>query len=164
MIDIIISGCGLLKGKRTINTKKGDRMAFVQVEDYNSQAEIVIFPSVFKKVESWLNEFDVFVIKGTADMSSANKCKILANEMVPLELFFQEWKTLSNVTLEFPAATKLPDLKEIQSLLPKGKAGLHISFVENGKTLKLRTTKKVSIDDELIKQIEKYKISIQLEA
>lgn len=162
--DVTIIGCGLIKGKRTINTKKGDRMAFVQVEDYTSQAEIVVFPSVFKKIESWLNEFDVFIIKGTADMSSANKCKILANEMVPLDLFFQEWKTLSNVTLQLPPATELPDLQEVQTLLPRGKASLHISFFENGKTLKLRTAKKVSIDADLIKKIENYKISIQLEA
>ncbi|MCF7900407.1 DNA polymerase III subunit alpha, partial [Candidatus Babeliales bacterium] len=164
MRDVIISGCGLVKSKRTINTKKGDKMAFVHVEDYNSQAEIVIFPSIFKKVETWLHDFDIFIIKGTVDMSSANKCKILANEMVPLELFFQEWKELTNVTLHIPPATALPNLKEIEMLLPKGKASLHISFFENGKTLKLKTPKKVTLDEHLIEQIEKHTITITLEA
>jgi DNA polymerase-3 subunit alpha len=159
--DVIITGCGLLKGKRTINTKKGDKMAFVQLEDYKSHAEIVVFPKVYKQVEQWLNEYDVFMVKGSIDMSSQNKCKILANEMVPLELFFQEWKTLSNVTLLLPNQD-IPDLKELQNLLPLGKAPLHITFQENGKKLLLKTIKKVSLDVPLIEQLEQHKIKVQL--
>lgn len=100
-------------------------------------------------------------MKGAVDMGSATKCKILAQEMVPLELFFQEWKAISAITLAMPHNT-MPDLKEIQTLLPKGKSALHISFQENGKRLKLKTPKKVSLDVPLIEQLEQHKIYVKL--
>lgn len=162
MKDVFIAGCGILKSKRTINTKKGDKMAFVKLEDYKSDVEIVVFPSVYKKVEQWLTEFDVFVVKGSIDMASTSKCKILAKEMVPLELFFQEWKAISGVTLLMPNSSNLPNLKEVQGLLPKGKATLHIDFQENGKTLKLKTRKLISLDVPLIEQIEQHKVTVKL--
>ncbi len=161
--DIPIAGFGLLKGKRIINTKKGDRMAFVQIEDYSSSAEIVVFPSVFKKIESWLDEYTVFVVKGNADLGSPGKCKILANEMVPLELLFQEWKQFSSITLLMPAK-EIPDLEKIQELLPKGKAPLHIVFQENGKLLKLKTKRAISLDLPLIEQLEGLDVKVQLQA
>ncbi len=35
---------GMIAGSRTINTKKGDQMAFVQLEDMGGQCEVVFFP------------------------------------------------------------------------------------------------------------------------
>lgn len=160
--DIPIAGFGLIKGKRVINTKKGDRMAFVQIEDYSSSAELVVFPSVFKKVEAWLDEYTVFVVKGNADLGSPGKCKILVNEMVPLELFFQEWKQFTSITLLMPTK-EIPDLEKIQELLPKGKAPLHIAFQENGKSLKLKTKRTISLDSPLIEQLEQLDIKVQLQ-
>ena len=46
----IVLGCGLLKSRRDIITKKGDRMSFVQLEDINgSNAELVVFFQSFLK-------------------------------------------------------------------------------------------------------------------
>ena len=160
--DIPLAGFGLVKGKRIINTKKGDRMAFVQIEDYSATAELVVFPSVFKKIEAWLDEYTVFVVKGNADLGSPNKCKILANEMVPLDLFFQEWKQFLSITLIMPAKD-IPDLKKIQALLPKGKAPLHVAFHENGKTLTLKTKHLISLDLPLIEQLEQLDIKVQFQ-
>ena len=160
--DIIITGCGIVKSKRSLNTKKGDKMAFVQLEYYNSTAELVIFPSVYKKVEPWLNEYDIFVIKGALDMASMTKCKILVNEMVPLELFFQEWKAINTITVELPISYEINDIKKIQELLPRGKVPLHIAFYEQGKKLKLKTQKTVGLDNTVIEQLESHKCVITL--
>ncbi len=158
MKEVVIVSCGLIKSKRTINTKKGDKMAFIVMEDYTCPAEIVVFPSVYKKIEPWLAEYHVFVIKGALDASSGTTCKILANEMVPLDLMFQEWKIIPKVTLTFPHQP--PALSAIQGLLPKGKSILHIAFQENGKTLMLRTQKSISLDSELIEQLEEQKVGV----
>jgi DNA polymerase III subunit alpha len=158
--EISIAGYGLVKSKRVINTKKGDRMAFVQLEDYQSQAEIVLFPSIFKKVEAWLDEYDIFIVKGNVDAGSINKCKILANEMVPLELFFQEWKAFTGITLQIPPNKSILDVEKIKELLPKGKAPLFITFQENGKRLKLKTQKTVALDTPLIEQLEQLEIDV----
>ena len=94
--DPLVFGCGLLTTSKQIVTKKGDRMAFVQLEDASSKCEVIVFPRLFKKVESWLSNYQVFMVKGGLDLTSQNKCKIKANELVPVELFFQEWPNLKS--------------------------------------------------------------------
>jgi len=157
--EYIVTNACFLKGKRTINTKKGDKMAFVQVEDHSSEAELVVFPKVYKQAESWLSEYNVFVVKGSVDAASQTKCKILAQELVPLELFFQEWKTLTAVTLHLPAEATM-SLVDISKVLPKGKIPLSLTFKENGKRLRLKTQKTVSIDTPLIEQLEAENIMV----
>ena len=53
---------GLLKAREII-TKKGDRMAFLALEDAVSTAEMVVFPKAFIKVEQWLDSYHVLVVK-----------------------------------------------------------------------------------------------------
>ena len=42
---------GMIVGVRTINTKKGDQMAFVQLEDMQGQCEVVVFPRTYAEVK-----------------------------------------------------------------------------------------------------------------
>ena len=79
--EIMSATCGLMKSKREIITKKGDRMAFVQLEDMHTAAEIILFPKTFAQVEQWLDDYHVFFIKGPLDLTAPEKCKIIANEL-----------------------------------------------------------------------------------
>jgi DNA polymerase-3 subunit alpha len=159
--EVIIVACGILKSKRTINTKKGDRMAFVQLEDYTSAAEIVVFPSVYKKVEQWLNDHTVFIVKGAVDQTSSSTCKILANELVPLELFFEEWKSLQGAVLTLPGEATAEILNHIKTVLPAGKLSLAVEFYENGTKLHLKTPRRVMLDLPLIKSLEEQNILVR---
>ena len=40
--------CGLVSGLKEITTKKGDRMAFLTLEDMKGLVEVILFPEVFK--------------------------------------------------------------------------------------------------------------------
>ncbi|NBQ17612.1 DNA polymerase III subunit alpha, partial [bacterium] len=159
--DIIVSGCGLLKSKRIINTKKGDRMAFIQLEDYVSKTEIVLFPSVFKKVEQWLDAHEIFVVKGAIETSGAT-CKILANECVPLELFLEEWKIIPALTLELPHSPTPEMLESLSKTLKNGQSMLNLHFEENGKKLELKTRKKISVNNLIVEKLEEQKIGIKI--
>ena len=160
--EFIVIACGIVKSKRIINTKKGDRMAFVQIEDYTSTAEIVVFPTLFKKIEPWLSDYEVFVIKGAVDQTSSNTCKILANEMVPIELFLTEWKSIQGAVISLPIETSAETFNSLKTLLPSGKIGLALEFFENGKKLHLKTTKKISLDTMLIEKLECLPITVKL--
>ncbi len=144
--------CGIIKSKRTINTKKGDKMAFVQIEDYTLAAELVVFPTVYKKVEQWLNEYDAFVVKGTLEAGSTS-CKLIAQELVPLELFFQEWKTIHHAILTLPETVTTQTIQALTTVMPKGKIPLLLQFQENGKTLLLKTKQTVAVDLAIIEQL-----------
>jgi DNA polymerase-3 subunit alpha len=57
---------GMIVGVRTINTKKGDQMAFVQIEDMQGQCEVVVFPRTYAEVKDLLVQDSIVVVKGKA--------------------------------------------------------------------------------------------------
>ena len=57
---------GLIAGIRTINTKKGDQMAFVQLEDLQGGCEVVFFPKTYAEYKDKLVADAVVIVKGKA--------------------------------------------------------------------------------------------------
>ncbi|MES2436698.1 MAG: DNA polymerase III subunit alpha [Patescibacteria group bacterium] len=55
---------GLLEEVKPINTKKGDKMAFLKLSDYSSSIEAVAFPRTLKEFESMLQQDNCIAIKG----------------------------------------------------------------------------------------------------
>ncbi len=61
-----VSLAGMLASIRTTVTKKGNKMAFVQLEDMQGQCEAVFFPDVYEKCKENLQEERVVLVKGKA--------------------------------------------------------------------------------------------------
>lgn len=156
--EVFVIGVGLLKSKRIINTKKGDKMAFLHLEDYNTTLEVVVFPSIFKKIEQWLSSYDIWLIKGTLD-SSATKPKLLGTELVPIELFFQEWKLPYAVTLTCNDMSE-KTVSFLKNGLVKGKNPLKIAFYENNKKLVIQTKRTIALDSSLLNDFKKQNIEV----
>ncbi|MBX3016089.1 MAG: DNA polymerase III subunit alpha [Caldilineaceae bacterium] len=57
---------GMITSVRTINTKKGDQMAFVQLEDRQGQCEVVVFPRTYAEVKEKLVPDSLVIMKGKA--------------------------------------------------------------------------------------------------
>lgn len=150
--------CGLLIQKKIISTKKGDKMAFVQIEDLHNHAEIIIFPRLFKVIEPWLQDYSIFVVKGSLDIAAQSTCKIKANQMVPLELMFQEWDKINQVTLQLPEDATLLHIDMIKKI-EGGKIPLAMQYQENGKTIKIITKKMISLNLDLVSQLSDVDIS-----
>jgi DNA polymerase III subunit alpha len=162
--DPVVIGCGLIISTKQIITKKGDRMAFVQLEDASGKCEVIIFPKVFKKIEPWLTDYHVFIIKGALDLTSQQQCKIKANEMVPADLFFQEWPVIINSSFILPDSFDETLLANIKKNIVKGTIPLHFIFNENNKTLKLKSKESIALDQTLIEELEKHQnIDIKLQ-
>jgi DNA polymerase-3 subunit alpha len=137
-------------------------MAFAQFEDFSGLCELVIFPRTYKKVSEWLEDYDIFVIKGTLDLTSEKKCKIKANDIVPVELFFDQWPTIETCTLTMPHDFDEKVIDEIKKITPKGKTQLRVSFYENGTRLLLKTNMRVGVDENLITTLKETNIGIKL--
>ena len=71
-----------------INTKKGDRMAFVAIEDMVGRVEIIVFPEVFQESQHLLEPDTPLFVTGeiTLDEKGGHSvAKIIANKITPLE-------------------------------------------------------------------------------
>jgi DNA polymerase-3 subunit alpha len=106
--------CGLVSGLKEIVTKKGDRMAFLTLEDMKGFVEVILFPEVFKAASPCLRGGDPLLVKGTLDLSEEH-IKIKGTEVHSLpELSFSSMKPLHlKIPLSSLAPSQLTDLKEI---------------------------------------------------
>ncbi len=153
--------CGLLKSRRDILTKKGDRMSFVQIEDMTGSAEIILFPRLFKKVEQWLDDYTVFVVKGSLDVAVRTP-KIKANELIPIELFFDKGPKVQKLEAKLPDHFDEEIVEKIKSVFKRGGAALEFLFNENGKQLRLKTSHGVGVTLDAIESLELSNIAIKL--
>ncbi len=71
---------GLANSIRGLTTRKGERMAVVQVEDMEGQAEVVIFPAVYRRCASLLEPDAVLLFKGRAE-ANEDTPRLLASEV-----------------------------------------------------------------------------------
>ncbi len=140
---------GLLTQKKIISTKKGERMAFLQIEDLHNHAEIIVFPKLFKQIEEWLHDYTIFVIKGSLDLAASGSCKIKANQCVPFELLFHSWNKIHQLELDLPAQTQTEHVEMLKNL-PSGSIPLQVSYQEENKRMKLVSKKQVTVSFDLL--------------
>ncbi|MBP6870218.1 DNA polymerase III subunit alpha [Candidatus Babeliales bacterium] len=161
--EAIVTICGLVTSKKIISTKKGDRMAFLQVEDLTHSAEIIVFPKLFAKIENQLQEHSMFVMRGTLDTLSTPVCKILANEISPVDLFFTNWPQVEGVTLTLPITAEPSIAEIIKEKLSPGKTSLNIIFKEHEKTILLKSHKKFAITIDILQDLATdYNIKVKI--
>ncbi len=75
--------CGLVSSLKEIVTKKGDRMAFLNLEDMKGFVEVILFPEVFKSASNYLKGGDPLMVRGSLDLGE-DRMKIKAIEVRPL--------------------------------------------------------------------------------
>ena len=80
--EIVIGG--VVNALKEITTKKGDRMAFLTLEDLHGVAEVIIFAELYKKSTLLLKSEEPVFIKGRVDAGDEN-AKIVANEILPFD-------------------------------------------------------------------------------
>jgi DNA polymerase-3 subunit alpha len=76
--------CGILSLIKETTTKKGDRMAFLNVEDKEGILELVVFPEVFAQMKHLLEGDEPKVVMGTVQHDDKGS-KIIAGRILTLE-------------------------------------------------------------------------------
>ncbi len=82
--EIVLVG-GMVAAQRTTTTKKGEPMAFVQLEDVTGAVEVVVFNSTYAAARDLLASDAVLVVKGRVDHKQQGETKLVALEVVPFE-------------------------------------------------------------------------------
>ncbi|MFM8540248.1 MAG: DNA polymerase III subunit alpha [Nitrospira sp.] len=59
--------CGIIMTVKSLTTKKGDRMAYIQIEDPQGLVEIIVFPDLFKATMDFLTPERVIQVTGIVD-------------------------------------------------------------------------------------------------
>lgn len=153
--------CGTLKEHKIITTKKGESMAFAVLEDYTGKSEIVIFPKLFKQIEPWLSQHNVFIVKGQTDVSATHMTKIKAHSFIPIDLVFEQWAN-QKLVVKLPNEFDETMLNKIKSKFIAGTTPIEFHFNYDNKNLKLLTKDKVRITTELLETLEEHNNIIKI--
>ena len=76
---------GMIAGKKTLITKNGKMMAFLDLEDLYGITEIVVFPNVYERRMQLIEDGKVIAIRGKLNFKEDESPKILADDILPLE-------------------------------------------------------------------------------
>lgn len=119
---------GTVQASKVIRTKRGDQMAFVNLEDMQGTVEVTVFSSVFEKVAGILFEDSPIMVEGIVQ-GDENGVKILAEKIILMEKAHENWPM--EVHLGFSAdvfSTKsMEDLRTILKKYPgSSKTYMHI--------------------------------------
>lgn len=158
----LVTCCGTFKSHKVITTKKGDKMAFLFLEDSTSTAEIILFPKVYSRVASQLEENAVFVVKGFVDESTHGSCKIKAQELVVLDKIFED-HTITAVTIQLPEASQLVLLESFKTAVQPGRIALNFVITDNNKKIKLATRQKITITPAILDLVEQNQLAMHVE-
>ena len=79
-----VSAIVSVNGVKTIQTKKGDPMAFLQMEDVLGQAEAIVFPKTYAKINSLLQEDAHLMVWGKVEERD-DKFQLIINNAEPVD-------------------------------------------------------------------------------
>jgi len=76
---------GIINTVKEIQTKKGDMMAFVEVEDFVGKMEVVVFPTMWKEMKEAIQEEKIVKFKGELNVRNG-EVSLAANKMKELKV------------------------------------------------------------------------------
>lgn len=144
--DLIIGG--LVTAVKKINTKKGDTMAFVNLEDLTGSVEVVVFPRPFQQGKKYLQEDMVLLIRGRVSKND-EESKVIGEDIFLLEQFFGG---ALHLKVDGVDAALLDQVKLILSS-HKGQSQV-ILHMENGKKIKAGAEYRVDLSGPALERLE----------
>ncbi len=108
---------GVVSSTRRLLTKKGDPMAFVQVEDLHGVVEVVVFPEVFAASESLLIEDSPIFVQGELQKDEKS-VKILAETIIRIGQAEETWTASVHFKLDVNR-TRHEDLLDLKKIMEK---------------------------------------------
>ncbi|HLB41010.1 MAG TPA: hypothetical protein VJJ83_04420, partial [Candidatus Babeliales bacterium] len=152
----IVLGLGSKRNLRVITTKKGDQMCFLQLEDYQSQAEVVVFPKLYQKVSELLAQHELFIVQGELELGTPQKCKLKATQIIALTTFWEHQKQpVKQLTVQLTAPQLTPaTVQTLRDLLENGKTDLQINYPEQEQRLRLASRHNVLVNETVLAALE----------
>lgn len=109
-----VAVAGLIGSIRTLRTRKGDAMAVFRLEDQRGDAEVVVFPDLYRENFGILSNDVAVLVKGKPEVGE-DSAKIRASKIVPLDEVKQREAASMTVRIELDSFFEdtLPHLREL---------------------------------------------------
>ncbi len=149
--------CGVVSGLKELITKKGERMAFVTLEDLSGSVELVVFPEAYAAAMELLKGEDPLLVSGELDVGE-EACKLLATEVLLLKEVKETMTTKVHIRLTTPGLDEM-QMRRLKSVVERYRGNcavqLHIVIPNRSETLiKLPDNLKMAASDQAMADAE----------
>lgn len=122
---------GMVSSMKEILTKKGDRMAFITLEDLKGHLEVVVFSEPYKSASNLLKMDEPLLIKGQVD-AAEESVKLLASQVHLLKMYtgFKVQPVRIKIISEKLSENKLKDFRMILARYP-GNTPIYLHLVNS---------------------------------
>lgn len=147
---------GIVRSLRSQTTKRGERMAYVTLEDLYGSAEVIAFPEVYRAAEGLLQGEEPLLVEGNVEPGE-EVTRIIAEGIYPLSQARERLATKLHLSLQATGLTR-EFILELRRLLEgeKGKCEvlLHLLFPEGREVVVAAGEKwRVRLTDELLGRV-----------
>ncbi len=149
---------GLVIATRTLMTKRGDRMAFVTMDDGSARIEVAIFSDVFETARSLLTKDKIVIIEGEIGLDDFSGNLRMSAKRV-FDLTDARCTLGACLRLHFQAETcslqKIEDIFNVLNLHKNKGLKVHIEYQKNGyiAPMNLGADWQVMLTDELLHEL-----------
>ncbi|MHB8110168.1 MAG: DNA polymerase III subunit alpha [Syntrophorhabdaceae bacterium] len=128
-----VSIAGIVSTLKEITTKRGDRMAYVTLEDTKGIVEIIFFPDLYGKNCNMIQSGKPIMVTGTLEKTEENAVKIKAKGVSFLESLTGELLRTIKITIHCEIIKK-EELRVLKDILvsARGRSGVVLEFQLNG--------------------------------
>jgi DNA polymerase-3 subunit alpha len=150
--------CGIVSGLKELTTRKGDRMAFVTLEDLSGFVEMVVFPEVYAASMELLKSEEPLLVAGTLDIGEET-CKLMANEVFPLRQIKEQQTKRVHFRLTTPGLDET-QLRALKGIISRHRGScdalIHLIIPNRSETvIALPENLKVAASDEIMDDTKK---------
>ncbi|MBD3347801.1 MAG: DNA polymerase III subunit alpha [Candidatus Eisenbacteria bacterium] len=119
---------GVVAQIRTTTDKKGDRMAFVTLEDFTGRAELLVFSSCYSRRREEIRRDATVIIEGRISTREEEEPKVIVTDVVPLSSVYSKY--VDRVTLSLSTAgLEETMLDRIREVLEEHRGRIPVDFV-----------------------------------
>ena len=136
----VVKAGGLIVSAKRISTKKGDTMCFLELEDFSSSIEVVVFPRVFYECMNNCEPDKAVMIQGKVNITDEGP-KLIADKVIPLE----EYSPIYYIKLSSEQENE-ETYNSIKEILAKHHGNFEVMLYLEARKQTVRTGAQYSID------------------
>lgn len=145
-----VTVAGTINDLKIITTKKGKRMAFMELEDLSGKCEVILFSDSFKKFSELLEKDELVIVKGKLERKDEG-IKVFAEGVELLENYLG--RRAQKLVLEFDVKDlKLSDLEKLKQKFTDCEKGKNPVFVRIKKQSHWQADFQTNLNVDLTKQ------------
>lgn len=118
---------GVISGYRKLQTRKGDTMAALQLEDMSGTVEVILFPRHYEQYRDYLESEVPVCVRGRCDVDARGEVKILCEEMLDLASVWKNGVQKARIRIQV-SSLEGDGVDRLQSLLQRHPGQCELEF------------------------------------